>query len=215
MAKKSPSRKTALYKNPHKGAAGKGAFRSNIAKLEKRFGQKNLAAMLGVSPRSVRRYKEGKRKPRYDINFKLGRLERSSRGLRKTKSITKMRRRSEKLIKERPELRYFEKTESFKYSDTDHITIFDVRKSEVEDLISYLAEQDCGACFFVVSGVDKNGNRVYYSSEVMEAHDFAELWQELYDNLSSRYDLRKLDKQRIDLVGIKYNAPSPITRQEK
>lgn len=215
----SPSRKTSKrspLKTPRKVSAGRGTFISDLKKLEKRFGQRNTAKLLGVNPRSLRRYKQGTRKPRFDVAYKLKRAESVTRGIRKTKSVKKKRARTLRAQIFHPELSYFEKKESFKYSDTDHIILYDVSKGDIPDLIQYLIEKNCGAAFIVLSGVDsKTKKRSFYSTEVMEINDFAEGWETLYEELFSRYEMRKLTRLRIDLVGITYNAPSLVERQKE
>lgn len=219
--RKPPSRKTPKVirtSTSRKGQStvGRGASLSRIRKLEKRFGQRGLAKILGVSPRSIRRYKEGTRTPRFDIAYKLKRAERKTRGPRRTKSIKKKRERTARAIKLHPEIQYFEKREPFKYAETEHVVLYDVKKDEIPDLIAYLDEEGCGAAFLVISGVDrKTDKREFYSTEVMEIEDFAKAWKELYDELRSRYDMRKTKAQRVDLTGIKYHAPSVIERQKE
>jgi hypothetical protein len=207
-----PSRKSSKVKPSRKTTAGRRAFLSNLKKLEKRVGQKNLANMIGVDPRSLRRYKQGTRTARFDIVAKVNKAARVAKGLRRTKSINLKTKRAVKALLEHPELPYFEKLESYKYSDTDHIILYDVAKEDIESLIAYLIEKDCGASYFVISGVDKNDKRRFYSSEVMEINDFAESWEDILNSLRDLYDFRNMSRSRIDLVGIIYNAPSPIQR---
>jgi predicted transcriptional regulator len=216
--RKPPSRKALKanrVKTSRKGSrpVGRGASLSRIKKLEKRFGQRGLAKILGVSPRSIRRYKEGTRVPRFDVAYKLKRAEAKTRGPRKTKSVKKKRERVEKAIRLHPEIQYFEKREAYKYADTEHVVLYGVRKDEIEDLLEYLRDENCGAAFLVISGVDKKTDkREFYSTEVMELDDFSESWEDLYDELRSRYKMRQTEAQRVDLVGIKYHAPSVIER---
>jgi len=202
--------------NPRKGSSGsvgRAASLSRIKKLEKRFGQRGLAKILGVDPRSIRRYKEGKRVPRYDVAYKLKRAEAKTRGPRKTKSVKKRRERLARAIARHPEIQYFEKRESYKYADTQHVVLYDVKKSEIEELVAYLDGEGCGAASLVLSGTDpKTDKREFYSTEVMELEDFADSWEELYDDLRSRYQMRQTKDQRIDLVGIRYLAPTAIER---
>ena len=115
MKKKRGRRKGDRSKNLHtKGRrVAPVSYKSRIAKVEKRIGQRELAKILGVSPRSVRRYKEGTRKPRKDIYSKIVQLEKKSRGYRKTKSIKKKRARAKAIVKAHPEVKYYERKQDF------------------------------------------------------------------------------------------------------
>lgn len=207
-----PSRKSTYHKTSPKVVAGRGAFLRDLKKLEQRYGQKNLAKMIGVAPRSLRRYKQGTRVPRYDVVGKIKRAARIGKKVRRTKSIKLRKTRATAVMLIHPELAYFEKREAFKYSDTDHVILYDVGTEDIESLIGYLTEQGCGAAFFVISGQPEKGKRKFYSSEVMEISDFSESWEDILSALRSQYDLRKMTTSRIDLIGIKYNAPSIIER---
>ena len=162
--------------------------------------------MLGVSPRSVRRYKEGTRAPRKDILFKLSRVAKASKGFRKTKSVKRRRARAEKIIREHPEVIYFETRKSFKYAETEHIDLFNIRVEDVDALIEYLTWEGCEAAYFVIHGIDsKTKEERCYSSEVMSLEDFSEAWREELSSLLQQYGMRIT---QIDLIGIKYHAPS-------
>jgi len=203
-------RKSVKHQKPsRKRAVGGAALSSRINTLEKRIGQKNLAKMLGVSPRSIRRYKDGTRMPRKDIRFKIGRVERAATGLRKTKSIKRKTRRAEKIIREHPEVTYYEKRTSFDYAETDHIDLLNIRVADVEGLLEYLRDEGCDMAFFVIRGEDeKTGKERWYSSEIMVIDDFAENWREELSGLMMQYNLKV---KQIDLIGIKHNAPTPQT----
>lgn len=164
--------------------------------------------MLGVSPRSIRRYKDGTRKPRRDVVFKLGRIVRVAKGIRRTKSVKRKRARTEKILREHPEVTYFEKRESFKFAETEHIDLIDIRVSDIPQLLEYLTFEGCDAAYFVVRGVDSKGAERYYSSEIMSVDDFEENWEEVLSSLLMQYDLTV---KQIDLIGIKYHAPTPQT----
>jgi hypothetical protein len=204
----SPSRKSfkVSHPNPRKVRAGRGAFSSRLKKLESRVGQKNLSKILGVSPRSIRRYKDGTRTPRADIRFKVGRMEKAAKGLRRTKSIKRKKLRAEKIIKAHPEVAYFETRKSFEYAETDHIDLVDIRISDIDALILYLIDEGCDMAYFLIGGVDRTGIERYYSSELMLIEDFAEEWKEILAGLMMQYEMTV---KRIDLIGIKHNAPSP------
>jgi transcriptional regulator with XRE-family HTH domain len=209
----SPSRKS--FPNPRKASskAGRGSFsKARIKKLEERIGQVNLAKMLGVSTRSIRRYKEGTREPRADIYYKLRRVERAGKGIRKTKSIKRKKARAEKITREHPEIRYFEKRESYSAAETDHVIITDVHVEDIDGLISYLSDEGCESAFFVVSGIDSKGNEQFYSTEVMVLDNFSKNWERLLQEILDRYDFTL---QKLDLVGIKYHAQTPQKGQEK
>lgn len=203
-------RKSVNHQNPsRKRAVGGAALSKRLSTIEKRIGQRNLAKMLGVSPRSIRRYKDGSRKPRKDIRFKIGRIERAAKGLRRTKSIKRKTVRAEKIVREHPEVTYYEKTTSFKYSETDHIDLLNIRLADVEGLLEYLRDEGCDMAFFVLQGTDeKTGKERWYSSEIMLIDDFAENWREELSGLMMQYNLKV---KQIDLVGIKHNAPTPQT----
>lgn len=182
------------------------AISPRLKKLESRIGQRNLAKMLGITPRSLRRYKQGTRKPRKDIRFKIGRIERAAKGIRKTKSIKRKRTRAEKIVREHPEVKYFETRKTFPYADTEHIDLLDIKISDVPDLIHYLKFEGCTMAYFVVHGTDRKTEKVrYYSSELKLIDDFAEEWEEILSGLMMQYEMTV---KKIDLIGIMYYAPT-------
>ena len=205
-----PAHKSVKHQNPsRKRAAGRAALSKRIKTLEKRIGQRNLANMLGVSPRSIRRYKDGTRKPRKDIRFKIGRIERAAKGLRRTKSIKRKTRRAEKIVREHPEVTYYEKRKSFEFSETEHIDLLNIHVADVDGLLEYLRDEGCDMAFFVIRGIDeKTGKDRWYSSEIMVLDDFSEQWREELSGLMMQYNMKVT---QIDLIGIKHNAPTPET----
>ena len=200
-----PSRKSFPNSRKTSSKAGRAATLKRIKKLEERVGQKALASFLGVSSRSVRRYKQGTRRPGPEVLVRLRRAERYAKGLRKTKSIKRKSARKEKIIKEHPEVIYFEKRQDFKLSETEHIDLIDIHVEDIPGLIEYLQHEGCDAAFFIVSGFDKRGEEQFYSSEVMDLEDFAESWEAVLAELLARYDFTPT---RIDLIGIMHNAPT-------
>jgi transcriptional regulator with XRE-family HTH domain len=195
--------------NPRKAsikAGRRASLKAKIVKLEKKVGQKALARMLGVSPRSIRRYKKGTRYPNYAIRYKIGRAGKVSKGLRRTKSIKRKKARAEKLVSEHPEIIYFESRKSFEFAETQHIVLRDVKVEDVPKLVEYLIEEGADAACFIIKGIDtKTKEERYLSSEIMEIGDFSEDWEGVLSELMQRYDVRV---QSVDLIGIKYNAPS-------
>lgn len=212
-----PSRKS--FPNPRKAfkKAGRGAsLKKRIKTLEARIGQKGVAKFLGVSPRSVRRYKQGTRKPGSEVLVRLRRSERVAKGLRRTKSIKRKAARKAKIILEHPEVLYFEARKAYFEAETGHIELHDVHVADIEGLIAYLREEGCDAAFFVVKGIDSSTleegfkrEERFFSSEIMAIDDFAEDWRQVLAELLAQYGI--IVKQ-IDLIGIKYNAPAPQKR---
>lgn len=201
----SPSRKTSSKTTSRKvSEAGRGAIISRLAKAEARLGQVNLAKMLGVSPRSVRRYKEGTRTPRADIAFILKRVEKASRGLRPTKSVNKKRARAEKIVREHPEVAYFEKRKNYEFAETEHIVLYDVINEDIPGLIGYLRDAGCDAAYFIAYGSER-----MYQSEIMVLDDFAESWEIVLKELLKKYNFVA---EQVDLIGVIYHAPSDQTR---
>ena len=219
--KRKPSSKALSHRQKAHLTKQRKASASSIRKIEKRIGQRNLAKILGVAPRSIRRYKQGTRVPRFDIANKLKRIEKVSRGQRKTKSVKKKRQRAERLVERHPEVQYFEQRPKFKYADTEHFILRDVQESDIPDLIQYLIDQGCEAAFFVLEGIDQNGEVVHYQTEVTYIYHFAESWEDLLSELkihvtSSKYGFRAVGSfLSLDLCGIKSYAPSVIKGSEK
>lgn len=192
---------------------------SSLKKLEKRFGQKNLANMIGIAPRSLRRYKDGTRVPRYDVAFKIKRAERLSRGLRKTKSVKKKALRAAKILDRHPEIKYFEKERVYRYAERKQIYIVDVSKADVPTLLEYLEGQGAEAAFFVASGVDPGtGKRVFASSPIMIFCYFKSVWESLYYATLEGINFGEGSKpgkinRRVDLVGV-FHAPTAQEGQD-
>ena len=185
---------------------------SLIRKLEKRIGQKELSKIIGVAPRSIRRYKQGIRKPRLDVYHKLKKLEKVSRGLRKTKSINRKRERAKRIVEKHPEVKFFESRRDYRYSDTSHITVFDVEKKDIPIMIDYVIKEGCEAGYFVLSGVNREGRRVFYQTEIRTLVSLKEKWKEDLIDLWMEYDMKAMTKVQYDLVGVLYHAPTVIER---
>ena len=201
--------KSVAKKTSRKSSAGGAALSSRIKTLEKKVGQKNLAKILGVTPRSIRRYKQGTRKPQPPVLTRVKRAERYSTGMRKTKSVKTRKARIEKIIERHPESVYFETRKTFEFAETEHIDLLNVSMDDIEGLIGYLKEQGCDAAYFVIRGTDtKTLDERYASSEVMSLDDFAEAWEEELADILKQYNLHV---DQIDLIGVKHYAPTPQT----
>jgi len=214
MRKKSSSRKSFRTSRKAFNKAGRRtSLKKRIEKIESRIGQKHLAEMLGVSPRSVRRYKQGTRIPRYGTIFKIKRIEKVAKGIRKTKSIKRKARRAEKIVKEHPEIIYFETRQEFKYAETEHIILRDIHFEDIDGLLGYLSVEGCEAAYFVVKGIDTTTRKeVFYSTEIMSLDDFSSAWEESLQGILEKYDF---SVSQIDLIGIRYNAPSTQEGQKE
>jgi transcriptional regulator with XRE-family HTH domain len=201
-----PSRKS-VHKTSRKAskAAGRGPLLKRIRKLEKTIGQKNLASFLGVSARSVRRYKQGTRRPIPSVLLRLRRIERVSKGLRKTKSIKRKGVRKAKIEREHPEVTYFEARKDYDIAKTEHIELIDIHLEDVPGLIEYLEYEGCAVAYFIVNGTEGR-KEVHYSSEAALLSDFKEGWRGILRDVMDRYDFIL---KTIDLIGIISHAPSP------
>ena len=203
------SRKSTQSKPSRKRpVAGRAAtLKSQITALEKKVGQKNLAKMLGVTPRSIRRYKQGTRKPKPPVMHRVKKAERYSSQYRPTKSIKRQSSRATAIIEKHPDVVYFERKEKYSEAQTEHIELLNVTSEDIEGLIGYLRDAGCDSAYFVIKGTDeKTHDERWASSEIMSLEDFSESWEAELADLLKQYNLFV---EQINLIGVKHYAPSP------
>lgn len=141
--------------------------------------------------------------------MRVKKAERYSSPYRETKSKKTRTSRATNIIERHPDVVYFEKRSTYEFADTQHIDLLNVNTEDIEGLLAYLAEQGCEAAYFVIRGTDtKSGDERWASSEVMSLDDLGESWREELADLLKQYGLHV---QQIDLIGIKYNAPTAQT----
>jgi len=191
------------------------SYNQKIKYIERRIGQKNLSAALGLNDRTIRRYKEGTRRPGSQVKENIDltydtlkqKVKKPVKGrLQKTKVFNKVKPELVKVVSPplRPEFKY--RIEKFKEAQTEHLIISITDTASIERVIKYLITQKCEAAYMIVRAKKIDAKKIYtYQTPIWEINDFLMNWEKDLAGIISKYKISKnLKIISIDLVGVRY-----------
>jgi len=197
------------------------SYKQKIKYIERRVGQKNLSEILGLNDRTIRRYKEGTRRPSSQVkenidltyNILKQKVKRPVKGrVQKAKVFNKVKPELVKKVSPviRPEFKY--RIEKFKEAQTEHliITIHDI--DSISSTIDYLIKQKCEAAYLVIRAKKAGSKKVLtYQTSIWEINDFKGNYLADIAGITGKYKINifnNLGEVDIDVVGVRYAETS-------
>jgi len=197
------------------------SYKQKIKYIERRVGQKNLSEILGLNDRTIRRYKEGTRRPSSQVkenidltyNVLKQKVRKPVKGrLQKSKNFEKVKPDLIKAVKTAIKPKYKYRIEKFKEAQTEHliITIHDI--NSISSTIDYLISQKCEAAYLVIRCKKAGSKKVLtYQTSIWEINDFKGNYLADIAGITGKYKINifnNLGEVDIDVVGVRYAQAS-------
>jgi hypothetical protein len=195
------------------------SYNQKIKYIERRIGQKNLSEALGLNDRTIRRYKEGTRRPSYinknniDLIYNKTKeiIKRPAKGrIQKSKNLNKLK--PSLGVAVTPKLKPKIRIEKFKEAQTEHLIISISDISSIDSAVDYLIKQKCEAAYLVIR-CKKDGSKkvLTYQTPIWEINDFKGSYLSDLAGITGKYKINifnNLGEIDIDVIGVRYAEAS-------